>query len=238
MPRLLALLLLLCAAPAAAQTDWAARLTDGDVTLGDFHFRSGETLPALRIHYATLGTPHRDAAGHVDNAVMILHGTGGTGRQFLAPQFADVLSGPAGRSTSAAITSSCPMRSVTAVRPSPATACGCASRITIMTTWSRRSAQLLVSGSASRGCGWSWAPRWAACTASSGPRCIRTMRARRCRWPACRSRSPAATGCGARWRSTRSGAIPAWTGGDYTAEPLQGLRTAENLLQLAGIAPQ
>ena len=58
------LLLLLAAAPAAAQTDWAARLTEGDVTLRDFRFRSGETLPELRIHYATLGTPHRDAAGH------------------------------------------------------------------------------------------------------------------------------------------------------------------------------
>src|SRR3954454_21062462 len=94
MARLLALFLLLCAAPAAAQGDWAAHLGEGEVTLSDFHFRSGETLPALRIHYATLGTPHRDASGHVDNAVMVLHGTGGSGRQFLAPQFADELYGP------------------------------------------------------------------------------------------------------------------------------------------------
>ena len=68
MARLLALLLLLCAPPAFAQTDWAARLTEGDVTLADFHFRSGETMPALRIHYAPLGTPHRDAAGHIELA--------------------------------------------------------------------------------------------------------------------------------------------------------------------------
>ena len=92
--RLLALLLTLLAAPAAAQTDWAARLSEGDVVLRDFRFGAGETLPELRMHYATLGTPRRDAAGNVTNAVMILHGTGGSGRQFLQPHFADELFGP------------------------------------------------------------------------------------------------------------------------------------------------
>jgi len=67
-----------------------------DFTLRDFHFRSGETLPALKLHYYTLGQPKRDAAGHIVNAVMILHGTGGSGRQFTAPQFADVLFAPGG----------------------------------------------------------------------------------------------------------------------------------------------
>src|SRR4051812_14981555 len=94
MARLLALLLFLCASPALAQTVGPARLSEGGVPLGAFHSRSGEPLPALRIHYATLGTPHRDSAGHIDNAVMVLHGTGGSGRQFLAPQFADELYGP------------------------------------------------------------------------------------------------------------------------------------------------
>ena len=60
----------------------------------DFHFKSGETLPELRLHYTTLGKPERDSAGNVTNAVLILHGTGGSGHQFLAPQFADVLFGP------------------------------------------------------------------------------------------------------------------------------------------------
>jgi pimeloyl-ACP methyl ester carboxylesterase len=46
------------------------------------------------MHYTTLGTPHRDSAGAIDNAVMVLHGTGGTGKQFLQPQFADELYGP------------------------------------------------------------------------------------------------------------------------------------------------
>jgi homoserine O-acetyltransferase len=93
--RLLAfLLLVLAGAPALAQTDFAARLTEGDIVLRDFRFGSGERLAELRIHYATLGTPRRDAQGRIANAVMVLHGTGGSGRQFLQPQFADELFGP------------------------------------------------------------------------------------------------------------------------------------------------
>ena len=91
---LLAALALLGAAPAAAQTDYAAQLTEGDVVLRDFRFRSGETMAELRLHYATLGTPRRDARGRIANAVMVLHGTGGSGRQFLQPQFAQELYGP------------------------------------------------------------------------------------------------------------------------------------------------
>src|ERR1700684_4370603 len=68
--------------------------TEGDYVSRDFHFKSGETLPELRLHYITFGKPERDAKGKVTNAVLILHGTGGSGRQFLAKQFADVLFGP------------------------------------------------------------------------------------------------------------------------------------------------
>ena len=67
-----------------------------DYAIKDFHFRSGETLPELKLHYYTLGEPKRDAGGHILNAVLILHGTGGSGRQFAAPQFADVLFAPGG----------------------------------------------------------------------------------------------------------------------------------------------
>lgn len=91
---LLCLVALAAAGQATAQTDWAARLTEGDVVLRDFRFASGERLAELRIHYATLGTPRRDSSGRVANAVMVLHGTGGSGRQFLQPQFADELFGP------------------------------------------------------------------------------------------------------------------------------------------------
>lgn len=73
---------------------WAASLKQGDYTIHDFHFRSGETLPELKLHYYTLGAPERDANGRVNNAVLIMHGTGGTGRQFLSPSFGGVLFGP------------------------------------------------------------------------------------------------------------------------------------------------
>src|SRR6202522_836896 len=66
----------------------------GDYVSHNFHFKSGETLSELRMHYATFGAPVRDANGRVTNAVLLLHGTSGTGKQFLAPQFAGVLFGP------------------------------------------------------------------------------------------------------------------------------------------------
>jgi homoserine O-acetyltransferase len=67
---------------------------EGDHVVRDFRFASGETLPEVRLHYRTLGMPAHDAAGVVSNAVLVLHGTGGTGAQFLAPQFAGELFGP------------------------------------------------------------------------------------------------------------------------------------------------
>ena len=68
--------------------------TEGDYVARDFKFRSGETMPELRLHYTTLGKPARDAQGRVTNAVLILHGTGGSGSQFLQPIFAGELFGP------------------------------------------------------------------------------------------------------------------------------------------------
>ncbi len=67
---------------------------EGDFVIKDFRFASGESLPELRLHYATFGRLERDARGSARNAVLILHGTGGTGRQFLRDVFAGVLFGP------------------------------------------------------------------------------------------------------------------------------------------------
>ncbi len=67
---------------------------EGDYVAQNFHFHSGEVLPILRLHYTTFGTPQRDASGRVTNAVMVLHGTTGSGKQFVSPQFAGVLFGP------------------------------------------------------------------------------------------------------------------------------------------------
>src|SRR6266849_9239011 len=73
---------------------FTAQVDTGGFTIRNFYFASGETLSQLRMHYRTLGHPHRGASGTVTNAVLILHGTGGTGAQFLAPVFAGELFGP------------------------------------------------------------------------------------------------------------------------------------------------
>jgi homoserine O-acetyltransferase/O-succinyltransferase len=67
---------------------------EGDHIIRNFRFASGETLPELRLHYYTVGTPQRDASGKVRNAVLVLHGTGGTGAQFSGANFAGELFGP------------------------------------------------------------------------------------------------------------------------------------------------
>ena len=82
------------AAPCRAQQTPPLPTSEGDFVLHDFKFRSGESLPELKLHYTTLGKPAHDEQGRTTNAVLILHGTGGSGHQFLAPQFAGVLFGP------------------------------------------------------------------------------------------------------------------------------------------------
>jgi homoserine O-acetyltransferase len=78
---------------AAAVPAPAAAPSEADCTFHDFKFASGEALPELRLHYVTFGSPARDAAGVVRNAVLILHGTTGSGRAFLAQTFAGQLFG-------------------------------------------------------------------------------------------------------------------------------------------------
>src|SRR5215831_6736258 len=87
-------LLLFRECPAAGQQAPAPATTEGDFVVKNFQFRSGESLPELRLHYTTLGKPAKSAEGRVTNAVLILHGTGGTGHQFLQPIFAGELFGP------------------------------------------------------------------------------------------------------------------------------------------------
>jgi homoserine O-acetyltransferase len=79
---------------AAAQTTSPWPTQDGTFTIVDFRFGSGETLPQLRLHYLTLGTRHTDPSGHTDNAVLLLHGTGGDAHTLLNPIFSEVLFGP------------------------------------------------------------------------------------------------------------------------------------------------
>jgi homoserine O-acetyltransferase len=79
-------------APAARAAEFPAPV-DGDFVARDFRFASGDTLPALNLHYRTIGTPQRDASGVVRNAVLIVHGTGGTGAAFLSQTFGGELFG-------------------------------------------------------------------------------------------------------------------------------------------------
>src|SRR5262249_48641999 len=81
------------AARPAAQANYPAPV-EGDFAVRDFRFQDGETLPELRLHYRTVGSPLRDARGRVNNAVLILHGTGGAGAGFFSNQFAGVLFSP------------------------------------------------------------------------------------------------------------------------------------------------
>ena len=86
----------LAASPAVAQQAGGAAFpppVEGDFVARDFRFGTGETLPSLNLHYRTIGAPQRDASGVVRNAVMILHGTGGTGAGFLSRTFAGELFG-------------------------------------------------------------------------------------------------------------------------------------------------
>jgi homoserine O-acetyltransferase len=74
------------AGSAAAQRDSVTFVIHG------FRFATGESLPELKLYYRTLGRPRRDATGKVRNAVLILHGTGGTGAQFFSPYFVELYS--------------------------------------------------------------------------------------------------------------------------------------------------
>jgi len=224
--------LLLCSAAAAQPAP-----TEGTFTATDFALSSGETLPELRMHYRTLGQPRRGPDGRIDNAVLILHGTGGTGAQFLAPQFADELFGPGepldieryyiilpdnlGHGGS-----SKPSDGLRARFPEYGYA--------DMVEAQRR---LLVDGlgvdrvrlmlGTSMGCMHIFV--WAEAHPDFGD-ALMPM--------ACQP--TAIVGRNRLWRTMLKDAIrsdPAWSGGDYTAQPVEGLRTAVDLLLLAGSAP-
>jgi homoserine O-acetyltransferase len=84
--------LLLCFAAPLSAADYPAP-KEGDFVLKDFRFQNGDTLQELSIHYRTLGEPRRDDKGVVLNAVLILHGTTGSGANFIRPEFAGELFG-------------------------------------------------------------------------------------------------------------------------------------------------
>ena len=76
-----------------AQKSWPGQ-TDGDFVIRDYKFASGQTIAELKLHYTTIGTAQRDAAGAITNAVVLLHGTSSTGKMWLAPSLANELFAP------------------------------------------------------------------------------------------------------------------------------------------------
>lgn len=208
-----------------------------DYVIRDFRFRTGETLPELKIRYHTLGTPRTDAAGKVVNAVFILHGTGGTGRQFTNPLFADVLFAPGGLLDPAKYFivmpdnlghggSSKPSDGLRAKFPKYDYADMVAAQHALVTKGLKVERLRLIMGT-SMGCmhGFVWAETY--------PDAAKALMPLACQ--------PAEiAGRNRLWRRMAIEAItsdPAWKGGDYDAQPVQGLKTAVDLLILAGAAP-
>jgi homoserine O-acetyltransferase len=87
----IAALCLLLQAPGGRGQFQPPPTTEGDYVIKNFRFNSGDTLPELRLHYRTLGTARKNAQGMVTNAVLVMHGTGGTGAQFVGRGFAGEL---------------------------------------------------------------------------------------------------------------------------------------------------
>jgi homoserine O-acetyltransferase/O-succinyltransferase len=224
---------LLASAAAAAPPSLAAH----DFTIRDFHFRSGETLPELKLHYYTLGQPKKDAAGHIVNAVLILHGTGGSGRQFAAPQFADVLFAPGGLLDPAKYflimpddighgASSKPSDGLRMKFPHYDYADMVEAEHAIVSQALGVQQLRLVMGT-SMGCMHSFV------YAEMYPDGARAAMPLACQ-------AVALAGRNRLWRKMAIDSIeadPAWKGGDYASEPMLGLRGAENLLIIAGAAP-
>jgi homoserine O-acetyltransferase/O-succinyltransferase len=92
MNRIFALLFVCLAGSGALAAEYPTPI-EGDFAIQNFKFTSGETLPELKIHYRTLGKIEKDASGKVTNAVLIMHGTTGSGAQFIRPEFAGELFG-------------------------------------------------------------------------------------------------------------------------------------------------
>jgi homoserine O-acetyltransferase len=227
---------LVSAALAQPAKTWPVK--EGDFTLHDFHFQAGGSLPDLRIHYRTLGAPHRDGAGRVDNAVLILHGTGGSGAQFLRPQFADELFGPGQLldiQTHFIILpddighggSSKPSDGLRARFPHYDYDDMVRAEHALVTDGLGISQLRLVMGT-SMGCmhAFMWGETWPEASKALMPlACLPVAIAGRNRM----------------WRRMVVDGIeadPAWQGGDYRAEPAQGLRTASDILTIAGSAPR
>jgi homoserine O-acetyltransferase len=231
--------LLLCAAAAAqsAATAPPADKSEGDYVVANFHFASGETLPELRLHYVSLGRIHRNAQGHVDNAVLIVHGTGGSGHSLMVDRFAGVLFGK-GQLLDASRyfiilpdalghgASSKPSDGLHARFPKYGYEDMVNAQYALVTQGLQVDHLRLVMGT-SMGCmhTWMWGETWPDFVDALMPlACLPVQLAGRNRL----------------WRGLVMDAIrndPQWQQGEYKTQPLNALRTAAGMLLVAGSAP-
>ncbi len=127
---------------------------ESDYIIRNFKFASGETTPELRIHYRTLGKGEKDEQGKTRNAVLIMHGTTGSGAQFIRPEFAGELFGKDQLLDATKFFIVLPDGSVTANRTNRAMDCTRSFRITATSTWWKRSIDYSPTDSASIMPGW------------------------------------------------------------------------------------
>jgi len=224
------LLALALASIATAQTFPA----EGDFNAAELTLTSGQRLDGLRIHYRTLGEPRRNVDGRVENAVLLLHGTGGTGAQFLSPQFAGELFGP-GQPLDASRYyvimpdnlghggSSKPSDGLRARFPAYGYADMVEAQRRLLTEGLGVDHLRLILGT-SMGCMHAFV--WG----ETHPDFADALMPLACQ-------PTAIVGRNRLWRAMLMDGIrsdPAWNGGDYVEQPQQGLRTAVDLLLLAG----
>jgi homoserine O-acetyltransferase len=210
---------------------------EGDFVIHDFHFRSGETLPLLHLHYRTIGQPVRDARGRISNAVLMLHATGADGQQFLQERFADGLFEPGGLLDTHKYfiilpdgighgRSSKPSDGLRAIFPQYDYDDMVAAQYALVTQGLGINHLRLVMGT-SMGCmhSFGWGETYPDFMDALMPlACLPIQIAGRNRI----------------WRKMVMDAIrsdPAWAGGEYKNQPREGMRTAIDLLLIAGSAP-
>jgi homoserine O-acetyltransferase/O-succinyltransferase len=224
--------------PGMAQTthSWPEPYED-DYIAKDFHFKDGSTLPELRLHYRTIGQLHRDGNGHADNAVLILHGTGGAGTQFLGERFAGVLFKPGGLLDARKYfiilpddighgKSSKPSDGLHVRFPKYDYDDMVLGEYLVVTKGLGLDHLRLIMGT-SMGCmhSWVWGETYPGFASALMPLACMPVE------------------IAGRNRMTRDMAIdaitsdPAWQGGEYKSQPVQGLKTAVDMLIIMGSAP-
>jgi homoserine O-acetyltransferase len=231
---LLAVAAAMTCAPAALAEELTP--TQGDVLLKDFHFRSGEVLPELRLHYRTFGQPRRDAQGVVTNAVVILHSTSGSSAQYLRPEFSGELFRAGGVLDAEQYfivlpdsighgQSSKPSEGLRGRFPHYGYLDMVEAQYRLLTEGLGISHVRLVMGASMGGMHtWLWGERYPDFMDALMPLASLPIQI---------------SGRNRAWRRVTMDAIrndPAWLGGDYTAQP-PGLRTAVSMLYLMGSNP-